>query len=216
MEGLVEHSRCTRSGLLLAAIVLAVPFSVAAASPAPAPVPRLLAVLADADNRTVDPAQGDLSDRLRLALEPSPRLAVAGRAHMVNLLREGGRPAPAAIGEAEARTAAARMDAALLLLVSASRTPSGVELSMKEVDLRRGGRAFEASATVPSVEGLPVALLELSRRIRLHLGEDRQEVDGTTLAPAAVAPVPREVVRLREEAQAFRTEGRMGQRGRRS
>jgi tetratricopeptide (TPR) repeat protein len=212
MEGLVERSRCTRSGLLLAAIVLAVPFSVAAASPAPAPVPRLLAVLADADNRTVDPAQGDLSDRLRLALEPSPRLAVAGRAHMVNLLREGGRPAPAAIGEAEARTAAARMDAALLLLVSASRTPSGVELSMKEVDLRRGGRAFEASATVPSVEGLPVALLELSRRIRLHLGEDRQEVDGTTLAPAAVAPVPREVVRLREEAQAFRTEGRMGQR----
>ncbi len=213
MERPFERRRWSRGGVLLAAIVLAIPFPVAAAAPDPAPPPGAvrLAVVADADNRTGDPAQDDLADRLRLALDPSPRLAVAGRAHLVNLLREVGRPAPPTIGEAEARTAAARLDAALLLLVSASRTPSGFVLTVKQVDLRSGGRTFEASATVPAVEGLPVALLELSRRLRLDLGEGRQEVDGTTLSPAAVAPVPPEIVRLRWEAADFRAEGRIGQ-----
>ena len=89
--------------------------------------------------------------------------------------------------------------------------PSGFVLTVKQVDLRSGGRTFEASATVPAVEGLPVALLELSRRLRLDLGEGRQEVDGTTLSPAAVAPVPPEIVRLRWEAADFRAEGRIGQ-----
>jgi len=104
------------------------------------------------------------------------------------------------------------MDADLLLLASVRGAPSGLILTVKQVDLRRDGRAFEASATVPTADALPLALLELSRRIRLHLGERRDEVDGTTLSPAAVAPVPPEIVRLRKEAQAFRAEGRMGQR----
>ncbi|MEI6225055.1 MAG: hypothetical protein WCS72_09895 [Deltaproteobacteria bacterium] len=211
MGGLVERGRCNR-GVLLAAIVLAVPFRGAAAGPDPAPVTRILAVVADTDDRTGGPAQDDLPDRLRLALEPSPFLSVAGRPRMVNLLREGGRPAPASIGEAEARTAATRMDADLLLLPSVRGAPSGLILTVKQVDLRRDGRAFEVSATVPTADALPLALLELSRRIRLHLGERRDEVDGTTLSPAAVAPIPPGIVRLRREAQAFRAEGRMGQR----
>jgi len=173
----------------------------------PLPPGRLLVAMADTENTTGDPDLDAVSSLLQTGLEQSKRLSLMDRSRLVGLLREAGRPVGKAIGEADARLAAERASAQLLLVPAVRATPSGLDLSVKALDLGRQQTLFTAVEATPGKATVPEALDRLIARVREQLREDPAARRATAVQLGKVVPVDPAALRLYVEGQRLASEG---------
>jgi eukaryotic-like serine/threonine-protein kinase len=174
----------------------------------PLPPGRLLVGMADVENTTGDADLDVVSELLRQGLEQSKRLSLMERSRLVGLLREAGRPVDKALGEADARLAAERAGAQLLVVPAVRATPTGLDLSVKAVDLGRRQTVFTAVEATPGKATVPEALDRLIARIREQLKEDPAARRASAVHLGKIVPVDPAAWRLYAEGQRLDSEGR--------
>ncbi len=174
----------------------------------PLPPGRLLVAMADTENATGDADLDVVSELLRQGLEQSRRLSLMERSRLVGLLREAGRPADRAIGEAEARLAAGLASAQLLLVPAVRATPTGLDLSVKAIDLGHRQALFTAVEAASGKATVPEALDRLIAKVRERLGEDPAARRATAVQLGKVVPVDPAAWRHFAEGQRLDSEGR--------
>ena len=175
----------------------------------PLPPGRLLTALADVDNQTGDRDLDGVGELLRAGLEQSKRLSLMARSRLVNALREAGRPIPASFGEQEARPAAERMQAQLLVVPSVRLSEGGYEVAVKAVDLGRGEHHFTLSGRALTKDSVPGALDHLVARVMKRLKEAPGQAPQAPVAVADLAPAHPEALRHHAEGRRLASEGRV-------
>jgi eukaryotic-like serine/threonine-protein kinase len=174
----------------------------------PLPQGRLLVAMADVENSTGDPDLDVVSELLRQGLDQSKRLSLMDRSRLVGLLRQAGRPVDRAISEADARLAAERTGAQLLLVPAVRTTPAGLDLSVKAVDLGRRQTLFTAVEATPGKGTVPEALDRLIAGIREQLREGPAARRATAVQLGKIVPVDPAAWRHYAEGQRLDSEGR--------
>ncbi|HEU4383925.1 MAG TPA: protein kinase [Anaeromyxobacteraceae bacterium] len=175
------------------------------------PAGRLLVAVADTDNRTGDPDLDGAGVLFQSALEQSRRVSLMTRSRLLTLLREGGRPAPAVIGEAEAR-AAARMAGAQMILVPAIQPAgNGYDLAVRAVDPSRNESLFGVRERAAAKASLYPAIDRITAGVRKALHEEASETPRKPVSAAEIAPAHPEALRLYAEGKRLEAEARYGE-----
>jgi len=177
----------------------------------PLPPGRLLVALADVENGTGDADLDVVTELLRQGLDQSRRLSLMDRSRLVGLLRDAGRPVDKPIGEADARLAAERASAQLLLVPAVRATPGGLDLSVKALDLGRKQTLFTAVEATLGKGTVPEALDRLIAKVREQLREDPVARRATAVQLGKIVPVDPAAWRHHAEGQRLASEGRGGE-----
>jgi tetratricopeptide (TPR) repeat protein len=127
---------------------------------------------------------------------------------VVGLLREPGRPVGKAIGETDARLAAERASAQLLLVPAVRATPTGLDLSLKVVDLGHGQTLFTAVEAASGKATVPEALDRLIAKVREQLREDPAARRAPVVQLGTIVPVDPAAWRHYAEGRRLASEGR--------
>ncbi len=154
------------------AVIAALAFALRPLPPPPAEVPPLVYAVADARNSTGEGVLDALGPLLRLSLEQSERVRVLHRSALINALSRARRTAPAELDEAASGEAARLARADVLLIPSISRAGQGYELSLRALELAKGGgEPFELRERTAGTGGLLAALDRLCEQLREKLGD---------------------------------------------
>ena len=198
--------------LLWTACIVAVLALVAAAALAlrarPLPPGRLLVAMADTENATGDPDLDGVSELLGMGLEQSRRVSLLARSRIVNAIREAGERVPRAIGEVEARSAARKAQAQVLVVPAVRRSGSGYDVAVRAADVARDETLFSLRESAAAKATIPAALDRLTKRVRSALQEDPGEAPKRAVTAIEIAPVDPAALRLYTEGKRLESESR--------
>jgi tetratricopeptide (TPR) repeat protein len=132
------------------------------------------------------------------------------RSRLVTLLREGGRPAPAAIGEAEARAAARMAGAQVVLVPVVQHSGNGYDVAVRAVDPSRNESLFGVRERAAAKASLYPAIDRVTADVRRALREEAPEAPRRPVSAAEIAPASPEALRLYAEGKRLESEYRYG------